>query len=641
MRVIFTFVLVMLFSGAIAQDKDLHTESKKAKKSYEEAEKMYGLRFYSDAKTLIIDAIGYDTNFLEAHVLLGEMYLDNKDYESAISELAFAIQLDEYNDIPVVYRMLAEAEIHVLQLKEAIDHLEEYKEIATVSDYGKKEADELIELALFRKHLVDNPVPYNPINLGGNINTEWYEHSPTLTVDEQTLYFTRKKPYDEVNGKLYFDEDLYVSKKGDDGEWGKAEPLSKQVNTQYNEGASTISPDGKYLFFTRCVNDNCDIFIARRENGEWIKARNLGETINSRNWESQPSFSADGRTLYFVKRTGRKNVRYRNIYKTQIQENGLWSKPVSISINTTGNEESPYLHPDGETFYFTSDGYLGLGGRDLFMVKIDSNGEFGEPVNLGYPINSGKDEVSLVVSPNGERAYFSSGMEGGFGKWDLYSFEMPVHARPVPVNYAKGFVYNKETKVPVGAKFEIIDLENGNIVVESFSDRKTGNFLVTIPTGKEYLVNVSADGYLFYSANYQLESGDDSTKIAIDIPLSPIVMGEAIVLKNVFFEFNSYQLKSESRIELDLLVDLLNKNPQMYIEIGGHTDNKGTKAYNQKLSEQRAKSVYEYLISQNIAQSRLSFKGYDFSEPIATNDTEEGRAKNRRTEFKIVELEDK
>jgi outer membrane protein OmpA-like peptidoglycan-associated protein len=218
---------------------------------------------------------------------------------------------------------------------------------------------------------------------------------------------------------------------------------------------------------------------------------------------------------------------------------------------------------------------------------------------------------------------------------------MPVHARPIPVNYAKGLVYNKETKEPVGAKFEIIDLENGNIVVESFSDHKSGKFLVTLPTGREYLVNVSADGYLFYSANYQLKSGIDTTKVSIDIPLSPIVMGEAIVLNNVFFAFNSADLKSESKIELNLLVDLLIKNPQMKIEIGGHTDNKGTKAYNQKLSENRAKSVYEYLISKGIEESRLSYKGYDFSEPIATNDTDEGRAKNRRTEFKIVELEDK
>jgi len=639
MRLIFTFFLMVVFSVAVAQKKPLHTTSKKAKKSYQEAGKMYGMRFYTDAKTLVKDAIKYDTNFLEAHVLLGEMYLDKRKYSQAAAELNYAIELDSSNDIPVIYRMVAEAELHDLQLKEAIDHVEEYKNIPGVSEFSKQKAEDLIQLALFRKHMVDNPVPYYPINLGGNINSEWYEHSPTLTVDEKTLYFTRKQPYDQRNGKNFFDENLYRSKKDENGDWGVAVALGNEINTQYIEGASSISPDGKYLFFTRCKSQNCDIYIAHFEDGEWTKARSLGGGINTPNWESQPSFATDGRTLYFVRRVGRKNQRYTNIYKTIIQENGLWSKPVGISINTSGSEESPYLHPDGETFYFTSDGYPGLGGRDLFMAKIDSNGEFGAPVNLGYPINSGKDEVSLIVSPNGERAFFASGMKDGFGKWDLYSFELPVAVRPIPVRYSKGLVYDMTTKEPVGAKFEIIDLVSGNIVVESFSDHKSGKFLVTIPTGKDYLVNVSADGYLFFSANFNIGSGDDTTVVSIDVPLSPINTGEAIVLKNVFFEFNSYELKELSKIELGLLVELLNKNPQMNIEIGGHTDNKGTRAYNLKLSENRAKSVYEYLISQGIEKSRLSFKGYYFSQPIATNDTSEGRAVNRRTEFKILEIE--
>ena len=640
MRVVITLLLTFWFSVTIAQKVPLHTDSKKAKKSYEEAVKMYGMRFGAEAKVLVKESIGYDTNFLEAHVLLGEIYLDQRNYPKSTSELLFAAELDSTNEIPVILRMLAESEINELKLMEAIDHLETYKGLSNVTKASKKKADKLIELAMYRKNMMDNPVPYNPINLGEGVNSEWYEHSPTLTVDEETLYFTRKEAYDERNGVLFYDENLYVSRKNKEGEWSRAMPLGSEINTQDNEGASTISPDGNYLFFTRCKFDNCDIYISRKVGDRWTKGKNLGETVNSRNWDSQPSFAPDGRTLFFVKRVGNRNQTRKDIYVTKIQDNGLWSKPVPISINTSGNEESPYTHPDGETFYFTSDGYPGMGGRDLFMVKIDSNGEFGEPVNLGYPINSGKDEVSLIVSANGDRAYFASGMKGGFGHWDLYTFEMPVHARPIPVNYTKGLVYDKETKKPVGAKFEIIDLASGNIVVESFCDKKTGKFLVTIPTGKEYAVNVSATGYLFYSGNYDLAEGDDSTKVSFDIPLSPIQKGEAIVLNNVFFGFNSYDLKDESRIELNLLVELLNRNPKLNIEIGGHTDNKGSQSYNQKLCENRAKSVYEYLISQGIPPSRLSFKGYYFSQPIDTNDSKEGRAKNRRTEFKIVDIEE-
>ncbi len=632
----------MSFLFGFSQKPELHSQNKKAISFFEDADREYGLGLVMEATASVKKAIEIDSNFLEPHVLLGQIFLDKKQYDSAGTEFTKALVLDVNNEIPLIYRMLAETEINQLQLMEAINHLEEYKALDDVSDFAKKIADELIELAMFRKSMIDNPVPYNPINLGENINGEWFEHSPTLTVDGQTLYFTRKEPVTDENGATKYDENLYVSYKDKSGDWSIAKPLGPEINTSVVEGASAISPDGNYLFFTRCTgagpNENCDIFIATKRGDSWVKAKNLGEIVNSRYWESQPSFAPDGRTLYFVKRVGKKYETRKNIYKTQIQDNGTWSDPVGVSINTSGNEESPYTHPDGETFYFTSDGYPGLGGRDLFMVKIDSNGKFGNPVNLGYPINSDMDEVSLIVSPSGKKAYFASGMDGGFGNWDLYSFELPKNVRPIPVNFTKGLVYNKETKDPVGAKFEIIDLSTGNIVVESFSDRNTGKFLVTIPTGRQYAVNVSATGYLFYSGTYDLISGDDSSKISFDIPLSPIKKGEAIVLNNVFFEFNSYELKSKSKYELNLLVELLTKNPKIAIEIGGHTDNKGSEAYNQKLSENRAKSVYQFLISQGISEERLGYKGYNFSSPIDTNETEEGRAKNRRTEFKIVNI---
>jgi outer membrane protein OmpA-like peptidoglycan-associated protein len=641
MKVFISLLILLISTSVWAQKTDFHTSNKRAISKYEEATRNYGLGFTDPAVTNVLAALELDSNFLEAQVLLGEIYLDEKNYTLAISELKRAVELDTKNEIPVIYRMLAEAEINELQLQEAIDHLETYKSLPGVSDFAKKKADELLELVAFRKHMIDNPVPYNPINLGPEINSEWFEHSPTLTVDEEILYFTRKRPiYFEGGEKM--DEDLFVSYRQKSGKWSPAKPLGKEINSLNVEGASAISPDGNYLFFTRCspqgMDDNCDIFIAARQGDSWGNARNLGEVVNSRYWESQPTFAPDGRTLYYVKQVGKGRDSRKNIYETHIQDNGLWSKPVSLPINTSGNEESPFLHPDGQTFYFTSDGYPGMGGRDLFMVKIDSNRKFGEPINLGYPINSAKDEVSLIVTPRGDRAYFASGMPGGYGNWDLYSFTLPQNVRPVPVNYTKGLVYNKETKVPIGAKFEIIDLESGNIVVESFSDRKSGKFLVTIPTGREYAVNVSAPGFLFYSATYQLPVGDDSSRVSFDIPLSPIKQGEAIVLNNVFFEFNSYELMSKSKIELNKLVELLQKNPQISIEIGGHTDNQGSQSYNQTLSENRAKSVYTYIVNQGVSPDRLSYKGYNYSQPLATNDTPEGRAKNRRTEFKIIKV---
>ena len=639
---VFTLIGLFVFSVGFTQKVPLHTSSKKAEKNFEEAKKAYNLKYYEEALKSLKNAIQADENFVEAYLLTGQVYLDERDYKTAIPHFEKALELDVNHDIPVIYLMLAESELEEGMLKEAIDHLEEFKIQEDVSNYAKNKAEDLINLALFRKTLMENPVPYNPINLGGNINTQWFEHSPSLTVDEQTLYFTRKASVGNVGGREVWNEDLFVSHKSKDGQWMPAEGLGPEINTFGGEGASAISPDGNYLFFTSCDRRNgkgsCDLYVARRSGEKWIKAKNLGDVINSRSWESQPCFAPDGRTLFFVKRVGPRGKTHKDIFVSRIQDNGQWAVPVRLSLNTPGNEESPFAHPDGETFYFVSDYYPGMGSRDLFMSKIDSVGNFGEPVNLGYPINSPRDEVSLSVSANGKHAYFASGMEGGKGRWDLYSFDLPKEIRPLAVNFSKGIVYDSETKKPIGAKFEIIDLVTENIVVESFSDKKSGNFLVTVPTGKEYAVNVSAPGYLFYSANYNLKPGDDTSKVSFDIPLSPIKEGVAVVLNNVFYAFNSYELMDISKLELDKLVGLLKKHPEMQIEIGGHTDNKGTVQYNQKLSENRAKAVYDYLMEQGIPGTQLSYKGYNFSVPINSNETEEGRAKNRRTEFMITKV---
>lgn len=636
---VFVGFLIVSFSS-YGQEPKLHTKSKKAEKSYLEAQKFYNLRYDQDAASALDEALVADSNFIEALLFRAQINLEYKKFDAAAVLLERVKELDSKKEFPEVYRMLGDVYLTDLKLNKALEAYETYKSQRGVSVIAQKRAADKIELIYFRKQLVDNPVIYKPVNLGANINSPYIEHSPTLTVDEQTIYFTRKEPEASVGGREFYDENLYVSTKDEEGNWTKAVALSSDINTSTNEGASAISPDGKYLFFTSCDRPDskggCDIYIATKKGKQWVRAKNLGAIINTRSWESQPSFGPDGRTLYFVRRVGRGKGMRKDIYMSMVQDNGQWTTPVPISINSNGNEESPFLHPDGQTFYFISDGYPGMGGRDLFMSRIDSNGNFGAPENLGYPINSPADEVSLVVSANGQRAYFASGMDGGYGQWDLYYFDLPKKLKPHVVNYTKGLVYNSKTKEPVGAKFEIIDLNSGDIVIESYSDKVNGEFLVTIPTGKDYAVNVSAKGYLFYSANYNLPDGDDTSKVSFDIPLSPIEKGVSIVLNNVFYEFNSFELKSSSKFELNKLANLLEENPQMKIEIGGHTDNKGSLEYNQKLSENRAKSVYNYLINQGIDASRLSYKGYNFSKPVETNDTAAGRAKNRRTEFTIL-----
>ncbi|HBH05414.1 MAG TPA: hypothetical protein DDX92_02280 [Flavobacteriales bacterium] len=633
------FIPIALVS--FGQKGEYYTKSKKAIKLYEEGVRYYNLRYLDESLKVLNEAVEIDDEFADAFMLKANVLFEMGRYEESVLAYKSVASIDSSFAI-TLFLELAESELGMGAYSESIEHLELYELNPEATRRGLETAERIRKLALFRERLIQNPVTFNPLNLGFNINTEWYEHSPTLTVDEDIIYFTRNEPTGMTyeGGTPVMDEDLYMSyASGDSALWSKAKNLGKQINSRYKEGASAISPDGKYLFFTSCGRPGgqgrCDIYLAQRQGDIWTQPRNLGPVVNSRDWDSQPSFSPDGRTLYFVSnRKGGKGGK--DIWRTRVGDDGKWEKPVSIEINTPFDEESPFLHPDGESFYFSSNGYPGMGGRDLFLVKLNSEGVFGTPKNLGYPINSSKDEVSFVVSANGKTAYYASGMPGGFGKWDLYKFELPDTLRPKVVNYARGRVYDAETLQPVRARFELIDLNSGKRLVESFSDRQDGSFLVVVPRNVDMALNVAADDYLFYSENYFFPDTASGDSIVFDVALRKIKEGEKVVLKNLFFEFNKYDLKPESKVELEKLIEFMNNYPQVSIEIGGHTDNVGSEKYNQTLSENRAKEVYKYLITNGIEKERLAYKGYNFAMPIDTNETEKGRARNRRTEFKIL-----
>jgi len=280
-----------------------------------------------------------------------------------------------------------------------------------------------------------------------------------------------------------------------------------------------------------------------------------------------------------------------------------------------------------------------MGDFDLFVSRLDSNGNWSKPKNLGYPINTYRDEVGLIVNARGDIAYYASDIHPSTGK-DIYCFTLYEDARPHEVSYMKGRVFDENTRDRLKARFELYDLNDGTLISQSFSDPVTGEFLLCIPTNKNYMLNVEHKGYLFYSDNFELEGIYHLEKPFLkDVPLKRVKTGEKTVLKNIFFETDSYLLKPESVFELDKLIRFLKTNSDLSIEISGHTDNIGTREYNQTLSENRAKSVVEYLISKGISADRLVYKGYGFDQPIDENDTEAGRANNRRTELKIIHSE--
>jgi outer membrane protein OmpA-like peptidoglycan-associated protein len=489
-----------------------------------------------------------------------------------------------------------------------------------------------------------HPVPFHLDNLGDNVNSPLDEYVNAITTDGQRLYFTRKLPRnaETIDQGNEFEEDFFFCDKQDTG-WAKAVNLGPPINTHGNEGALCISPDGKLIFFAACNRPDsygsCDIYWSRKVGLNWTVPENLGPTVNSPAWDSQPSFSSDGKTLYFAsKRAGGKGSS--DIWKTELQPDGSWTEPVNLgdSINTRAEEMAPFIHPDDQTLYFSSRGHPGMGGLDLFYSRKDAAGNWTKPVNLGYPINTYADEITLVVNANGDLAYVSSDKPGGKGRQDIYSFTLYKEARPHKATYFKGIVYNKETRKKLGAKFELIDLESGKTVILSTSDPVTGEFLLSLPVNKNYALNVSKEGYLFYSDNFSLEGDNTVTKPFVkDIPLQEINVGQTVILKNIFFDTDKYDLKDESKVEMGKLIDLLNKNPKIRIELSGHTDNAGSEEHNMTLSTKRAEAVYTYLIQHSIAKERLTYAGFGFSRPIDTNETEQGRANNRRTEFKVIQ----
>ena len=417
--------------------------------------------------------------------------------------------------------------------------------------------------------------------------------------------------------------------------------VEEPVTTSYgNEGAHTISPDGKYLIFTSCdkrdSHGGCDLYLTKKVGDEWGVPKNLGPAINTGAWETQPSISSDSKALYFV--SNRKGgFGKSDIYVSYLGADGF-SKAVNLGpkINTHGSESRPFIHPDNQTLYFASDGHPGMGRADVFLSKNGSEG-WSAPENMGYPINTVAEEPGIFVTSDGNMAYFSSDVAEP-GNLDIYSFLLPESKKPARVTYFKGKTFDAYSKKPVDAYVQIVDASTGEPMVETVSDPVNGSFMVCLIEGKDYLCNVSKEGYLFFSENFLLGQHDISDPYNMDIPLKKTGVGKTVVLKNIFFESGDYSLKKASTYELDKLGRLLEENPLMKIRINGHTDNVGDEMDNQKLSENRAKAVYEFLIQQGISEERLAYKGFGETEPVETNDTDEGRAQNRRTEFTILEM---
>lgn len=631
MRILSALILFCVTVNTAFSQRAPQSANKQAQKIYTQASQSIASRLYEKAAEQLNEAVRLDPEFISAWQQLGDIYRKLQQYEKAeINYLKVLAINPEFH--PLTYFGLAESQLNQGKYQEALQHFRKYGSYSSLSENSKKLAAKYIADCEFSLKAIQKPVPFNPVNLGAEINTKEQEYLPVLTADEEIIIFTRQANRNE---------DFFKSKR-QDGRWEPAVYLSANINTQqFNEGAQCISPDGMYLFFTGCNRPDgagrCDIYISRREGEGWGKPYNIGPPVNTPGWESQPSLSADGRTLYFVS-TRPGGLGGYDIWRSELLEGGAWSDPENLgpNINTPYDEQSPFIHPDGQTLYFSSNGWPGLGNKDIYLSRKDASGNWQKPENMGYPINTHQEESSLTISSDGKTAFFASDKEGGFGGLDIYSFELPEKLRPKPVTYVKGIVSDAGTKELLDADIQIIRLTDKKVIYEDRSDYSTGEFLATMPLGNAFALHVSKEGYLFYSENFSLDKpGTQAEPFHIKVGLEKIKPGAKAVLKNIFFESGKSELLPQSETELQQLISFLNINPKISIEIAGHTDNVGDDESNQTLSENRAKTVYAYLLNRQINPKRLSYKGYGETAPAADNSTEEGRQANRRTEFKI------
>ena len=480
-------------------------------------------------------------------------------YEEAIRLLNRALDLDP--TYAEAWLLLGNQHLMLEQYAQAHDCYQRCLDLHPASSRWQQEARDGIRTADWRRNAVEHPVPFRPVNLGPNVNTDADEYMPSLTADYRTLVFTRRVPRRATTRRdLPQEEDFYLSLYDTmELNWGPATRMPEPLNSNANEGAQTLSHDGRVVIFTACGRNNeptgCDLYLSVRTVKGWSRPRNLGAPVNSTYWESFPSLSIDGRTLYFASNR-RGGYGGTDIWYCTLEE-GRWSEPRNLGpeINTPRDETSPYIHFDDQTLYFSSNGHLGMGGADLYIAKRLTDSTWGHVENLGYPINTAGDEASLIVAPDGRTALFASDRFGGYGQQDLYSFVMPAPVRPERITFID----------------PVLQAEN----------------LLTL--------------------------------------------GDTVTLRNIFFHTASATLVETSLAELDRLAEALKRHPLLQLEVGGHTDDVGSDADNHTLSERRAKAVYDYLILCGVDPSRLTYRGYGESRPVAPNDTPEGRAQNRRT----------
>jgi len=651
---LFVIFIVQLFSNpqnSFAQSTELCPEisNKRADKIYNKAIKAYQQWDRLHSLQYLNEVLDIEPNYVDAYFVLGLIYVEKNKLNLKAAEANFLNVIEICPDYDIyAYFYLAQIAYgaeYYLNSKEYIDiFLQDVDLIKTDKDYN--EAVNILEYSKFFNSLFNNPVPFNPKPVPG-ISTNFDEYLPIISPDKELALFTRRVKIpprrDDLTPQVKFKEKFMFSKR-ESNIFGPGQEMPSPFNKNDNEGGATLTIDNKTLYYTLCQFAkgkkyyNCDICFSENKFGSWTDIQSISEKVNHPEaWDSQPTVTSDGKTLYFVSDREGGYGGY-DLYKTQKDNTGQWGSPENLgpTINTTGNEKSPFIHTDSQTLYFSSDGFMTMGGYDIFFSKLDTSGNWKQPRNIGYPINSYEDDIGFFASTDGRYGYFASNKYEGNGGWDVYYFDLYEEARPEKVLFIKGTVLATGDQNYKNMHIELKNVSSQEIT-DIPVDTTTGEYVAALPFREDYILTVKRKGFV-QEAKY-ISHIDPRYKAVVDmiVNLKPIEVGMSYNLNDIYFDFNSAQLRPESKIVIEEFNNFLLENPNIKVSIQGHTDNVGNDHDNFILSENRAKSVYQHLLDLKISANRINYKGFGESKPVVSNATESGRSRNRRTEFVIIE----
>lgn len=634
--------LFLVFSPYLVQAQTpvntLCTTNKKAIALYVEADNYRVRGQFRQASELLNQAIQKDKNFCEAYYRLALVFHDAKDLKKAIEWMNKGLALtNDSKKKKIFYYDLAELHLQTGDYANASKYANMFLAEEKLNKQKIETAMFWLKTSEFGLAGQETKNVYVPKALNDTVNCFVMQYFPVLTADEQQLFFTRR------NGKTGYDtEDLVVATRDAQGRWMQPVSVSSNINTPENEGTCTVSADGRQIIFTSCRGrksfGGCDLFMSEKQGDAWSEPVNLGPGVNSGYWESQPALSADGRVLYFA--SERKGGRGgKDIYVSYKDEKGNWSKAEILPpiINTSSDDLSPFIHANGRTLFFASNGRLGYGGYDIYVTDLLDN-VWTEPKNFGAPVNTYEDQFSLFITADGKTGYYSHERDGDENTGRIYTIAIPEALQVEhKSNYVKGVISDIESGVPIKARIELMDLKKNTLVSVIDSDSVNGKYLMVLTHGSDYGLFVTAAGYLYKSFNFNYEQLKQFEPIIANIGLQRARSGANVVLNNIFFDYNKFDLKAESIVELEKVVQFLAANPTIEIEVSGHTDNQGNEESNQILSQKRAAAVSGYLVQKGILKNRVKPVGFGSKKPLVDNSTEENRKVNRRIEFRILE----